>query len=372
MDELDEKGGRFISSVDLIKRTGLSRATLNNYIRMGILPHPIVKRPDDNTISRAKQIGYFPYSVLDALDKIIQYKKEGHRMEEICNLLTQKSISSSVSIQNNEQVNDTRTTSSQKSLSDYRNESEELFSLGKTQSGYVSVDAVTRRDTEILFRQNEPTLVTFSVLVAGLQNSTKICAELPPEEYFSIIRKIWKSMTLSFKKYFGTYGKHGGNGMIYYFLRDRDSSYLMNAIVCALELREMMKKLSDECKMKKRWFEDLYLNIGISEGQEFLGTIPAAQAVEYISLGDSINYACRLSDMAHCGSVWTTKNLLNRLDEKDRKKIRYGIYRREQNRDILVENIFSRVMDLIPKDNPNYSKYMDIATLPVTEIENLR
>lgn len=372
MNENEKNDGRQISSIDIIKKSGLSRATLNNYIKMGILPHPIVKRPDDNTISKAKQMGYFPYSVLDTLDRIIQYKKEGRRMEEICNLLTQKSIRSSESIQNSEPANDTGRTFSQKRLSDYGNESEELFSFKETNSGYVSVDTVTKRDIKILFRQGAPTLVYFSVLVAELQNSTKICAELPPEEYFSLIRRIWKSMTLSFKKYLGIYGKHTGNGIVFYFLRDRDSSYLMNAIVCALELREMMKKLSHEWKMNKGCFDDLYLNIGISEGQEFLGTIPAAPAVEFISLGDSVNSARRLSDLASFGSVWTTKNLLNRLDEKDRKQIRYGIYRREQNRDVLVENIFSRVMDLVPQDNPKYSKYMDIWTLPVTEIQNLR
>jgi class 3 adenylate cyclase len=368
----ENNDGRLISSIDILKKSGLSRATLNNYIKMGILPHPIVKRPDGNTLSRAKQIGYFPFTVLDTLDRIIQYKKRGLRMEEICNLLTQELIASTVCIQNSTHGNDTKTVSSLKSLSDYRNESEELFSFEKQQSEYVSAHKNTQRDTTILFRQCAPTLVSFSVLVAELQNSTKICAELPPEEYFSLIRLMWKSMTLLLKKYFGIYGKHGGNGIVYYFLKDRDSSYLMNAVVCALELREMMKKLSYEWKMNKKRFEDLYLNVGISEGQEFIGTIPAAPAIEFISLGDSVNYACRLSDLGRCGSVWTTKNLLNRLDEKDRKKIRYGIYHREQNRNILVENVFSRVMDLVNKDNPNYSKYMDIETLPVTEIQNLR
>jgi class 3 adenylate cyclase len=372
MNENEKKDGGLINSIDILKKSGLSRATLNNYIKMGILPHPIVKRPDDNTVSKAKQIGYFPYTVLNTLDRIIQYKKDGRRMAEICYILTQKSIGSSVSIQNSEQDNGTRTTSSQKRFSDYRNEGEELFSHKETQPGHVSADTVALRDTKILFRQGEPTLVSFSVLVAELQNSTKICAELPPEEYFSLIREIWESMTLSFKKYFGTYGKHGGNGIVYYFLRDRDSSYLMNAIICALELREMMKKLSDEWKMKKSWFEDLYLNVGISEGQEFLGSVPTAPAGVVISLGDSVNSACRLSDLACYGSIWTTKNLLNRLDEKDRKKIRYGIHRREQHRDILVENVFSRVIDLVPRDSQNYSKYMDIEILPVTEIQNLR
>ena len=372
MNENKKNDERQISSVDILKKSGLSRATLNNYIKMGILPQPIVKRPDDNTVSKAKQMGYFPFSVLDTLEKIIQYKTEGRRMAEICTLLTLKSIRSSGGILNSEPAGDTGRMFSQKRLSDYGHESEELFSLRDTQPGTLSTDTVTKRDPRILFRQGAPILVSFSVLAAELQNATKICAELPPEEYFSLIRRIWKSTTLLFKKYFGIYGKHTGNGRVFYFLMDGDSSYLMNAIVCALELREMMKKMSYEWKMNGSCLEDLYLNIGISEGQEFIGTIAAAPVVEFISLGDSVHSARRLSDLACSGSVWTTKNLLNRLDEKDRKQIRYGIYRREQNRGILVENVFSRVMDLVPQDNLKYSKYMDIGTLPVTEIQNLR
>lgn len=367
-----EKDERQISSVEIINKSNISRATLNNYIKMGILPHPHIKRPKDNTISKAKQMGYFPLSVLDTLDRIIQYKKEGRRMVEICKLLVEKPIHSIDGIQDSEPTNDTGKTFFQKRVSGYGNESEELFTFDEIHSGDNSLDTETKKDIRALLRQGTLSLLDFSVLVAEIQNTTKMCAELPPDEYIGIIRRIWKSMTLSFKKYFGIYGKHHGNGIVFYFIKNRNSSYLMNAVVCALELREMMKKLSHDWKMSNECFDDLYLNIGIGEGHEFLGAIPAAPAVEYISLGDSVNSARRLSDLARSGSIWTTKNFLNRLDEKYRRQIRYGIYRRKQNRDVLVENIFSRVMDLVPQDDPKYSKYMDIWTLPVTEIQNLR
>jgi hypothetical protein len=373
MNENEKNDERQISSVDILHKSGLSRATLNNYIKMGILPHPIVRRPDDHTVSKAKQMGYFPYSVLDTLDRIIQYKKEGRLMEEIRSLLTQRSIGSSEGIsEETAPARDTGGMFSQKRLSDYGNENEELFPFMETGHGTLSTDAVTKRDTRVLFRQGKPLLLSFSILAAELQNAAKICAELPPEEYLSLIRRIWKSTSLSLKKHSGSYGRHTGNGIVFYFLKDRDSSYLMSAIVCALELKEMMKTMSHEWKMSRGFLDDLYLNVGISEGQEFMGTVAAAPAAEIISLGDSLRSARLLSDLACSGSVWTTKDLLNRLDEKDKKKIRYGIYHKEQNRGLLVENVFSRVMDLIPQNDPKYGKYMDIGTLPVTEIQNLR
>jgi adenylate cyclase len=219
-----------------------------------------------------------------------------------------------------------------------------------------------------LLQQRLPTLTSFSVLVADLQDSIRICAELPPEEYFELVNSIWKCMECSFKKYYGTYGKHSGDGMVYYFLKDRDSNYLMNAIMCAIEVRENMKKLNMDWKLRKGWHNELYLNIGINEGQEYFGTIPASTNIEFTALGDTVNIAGRLSDFAYRGSIWTTKNLMNHLSHEERKTMRYGIKRKDDDREVFVENIFSRIIDMIPILEHKSSKYMDIATISVAEL----
>jgi len=219
-----------------------------------------------------------------------------------------------------------------------------------------------------LLRQRMPTLVSFCVLVADLQNSVQICAELPPEEYFELINQMWACVEGSFKKYYGTYGKHVGDGMLYYFLKERDNQYLMNAISCALEITENIKKLNMEWKIRRGWLNELYLNIGINEGHEYFGTIPSAPSIEFTALGDSVNYAGRLSDFARYGAIWVTKNLMNKLTAEEKAGIRYGIRRIDHDREIIVENSFSRIMDMITQDNVKASKFMDIATIAVTEI----
>jgi adenylate cyclase len=222
-----------------------------------------------------------------------------------------------------------------------------------------------------LLQQRLPTLTTFSVIVADLQDSIRICAELPPEEYFELVNNIWKCMECSFKKYYGTYGKHSGDGMVYYFLKDRDSNYLMNAVMCALEVRENMKKLNADWKLRKGWHNELYLNMGINEGQEYFGTIPHSTNIEFTALGDTVNIAGRLSDFASYGTIWTTKNLMNRLSHEERKMLRYGIMRKDNERAVFVENIFSRIIDMIQDHERKSSKYMDIATVSVAEILEL-
>ena len=332
-----------ISSIAVLARTGLSRATLNNYIKMGMIPPPIVKKPDDPSI-KAKQLGYFHDSVWGTIEKIKLYKKEGRSMKEIGSLLSLKTSRSSGELFPEVPENDAGT---------FSEKEYDVNGQGK-------------------IIEKTPSLVSFSVLVAHLQDSVRICAELPPEEYFSLIHQIWKCMEGSFKKYYGAHGKHTGEGMVYYFHKNRDSNYLMNAILCALEFRESMKMLSNEWKISKGWFNDLFMNIGINEGEEYFGTIPASPPIGLAAFGDSVHYAGRLSDIARYGSIWTTKNLMSRLSEEERKKIRYGIRRKQEDREVLIENVFSRVMDLVPPDSLKSSKFLDVATLPVAEVLNFR
>ena len=219
-----------------------------------------------------------------------------------------------------------------------------------------------------LLKQRMPSLVSLCVLVADLQNSVRISADLLPGEYFELINQLWATLAGSFDKYDGIYGKHTGDGMLYYFIKKPGSNYIINSINCAIELKERAKKFSDEWKIRKGWLNDILLNIGINEGQEFLGTIHSSSNIELTALGDSINYAGRLSDFARSGSIWTTKNLISKLDKEDIKKIHFGIYRKKDDREIFIQNSFSRIIDLIDMTDQNYKKHIDIAMLPVTEI----
>lgn len=219
-----------------------------------------------------------------------------------------------------------------------------------------------------LLKHRMPTLVSFGVLVADLQNSCGISAVLPSEEYFELIHQIWSCVEGSFKKYYGTYGKHAGDGMLYYFLKDRDNQYLINAITCALEIRDNIKNLNMEWKARKGWFHDIHLNIGINEGQEYFGTIPSAPSIEFTVLGDTVNNAGRLSDFATNGGIWTTKNLFNKLSSEERDNFRYGIIHRNNDREMLVENTFGRIMDMRDLEPTTLDKFRDISAMAITEI----
>jgi len=76
----------WVSSKEIIATTGISRATLNNYIRLGLLPKPVLANPRA-TAGGPKRLGYFPPSVLDRIEEIRQLKRSGKTIEAIIAML---------------------------------------------------------------------------------------------------------------------------------------------------------------------------------------------------------------------------------------------------------------------------------------------
>lgn len=236
------------------------------------------------------------------------------------------------------------------------------------------LDFLARRDRVIenLLRKRMPVLSPLAVLVADLQHSVRICSELPPDEYFELINEIWSTMAPILRKYGGTYGKHVGDGMVYYFFPQPESSYLFNAIACASELREAMHKISSEWQFRKRWFTELQLNIGLHEGEEWLGTFQSTNHVEFVVLGDTINHAARLSDFARQGSIWATKSLVSRLTPDERSRVEFGVLRQSQEfGDRFIPASYAQIDTLIPVSQDRYEKLRDIGHLAVTEIRRV-
>ncbi len=71
-----------MNSKQLLELTGISRATLNNYIGWGLVPKPEVLPPEPND-GAAPRIGYFPDDVVARIEEIQRLKKEGWSMTRI-------------------------------------------------------------------------------------------------------------------------------------------------------------------------------------------------------------------------------------------------------------------------------------------------
>jgi class 3 adenylate cyclase len=109
------------------------------------------------------------------------------------------------------------------------------------------------------------------------------------------------------------------------------------------------------------------MNIGVHEGQEWLGAIQLGDNIEFTALGDTINTASRLCDIASYGSIWASKSFVTRLQSETRDKLDFGVERTlEADRRQFVPQSFVQVASLMSGDTA--VKWQDLGTLAVTEI----
>jgi adenylate cyclase len=114
------------------------------------------------------------------------------------------------------------------------------------------------------------------------------------------------------------------------------------------------------------------MNIGLSEGEEWLGTFKTNTNYKLVVLGETINIGARLSDFARFGRIWATKNLVSKLSHSERERVEYGIQRKGIDQDVFIENTYAQVGTLHEKDDPRALKLHDITSCAVTEIRSIR
>lgn len=316
-----------LNSKEILEQTGISRATLNNYIGWGIVPRPEVLPPGPQD-GEAPRIGYFPDQIVGRIAQIQRLKKEGWSMTRIAEHFGGRPPPPGA-------VEDEGLPAPTPAPAAEIRPGPPLRPAPQQSPPFAAAEHGRKRAAG-------PTEV--AVLVAGLQHSTRIWSELPPEEYFELINQIWSTVDPIFRRHAGTDGKHPADGMVCYFFPLPTGSYLWNALLAAQEIRPAMRRVSKEWQLKKGWSTELYMNIGIDEGREWLGTFKPAGEVEFTALADTIRQAARISDFSRFGAIWATRNLLGKLSDDERRRLKYGVRRKNSDgQHVFLPCVFSNV-----------------------------
>lgn len=218
-------------------------------------------------------------------------------------------------------------------------------------------------------RRRRPVLSEVAVVAMELDDATRIWSALPAEEYFDLINEIWLTADPIVRRHNGVHGKHPGDGLVCYFLPQRDTGYAWNAIEAAIEVREAMRRVSKEWQLRKGWSTELALNMGLDEGQQWLGSLGGRGQLEFTMFGDPLNRAVRISDFARFGALWASKNLIVKLTPEDKRCLVYGVHRRDkEGRHAFVHSVFATVDRLTDVNAAPGIRLHDIARVPITEI----
>jgi class 3 adenylate cyclase len=331
-----------LTSKEILEKTGISRATLNNYIASGVVPKPEVLPPGP-AHGDAPRIGYFPDDVLARIADIQRLKSEGWSMQRITERFggtpageAQRAASAPAPtpMPSAAPVPQVAPPAALASTAP-RSESAAPAFIATTGTG---PNAASPAD-----RPAAPRLTPVAVLSAQLDHPRRVWTELPPEEYFELVNEVWVAADPIVRRHHGQHGKHPGDGMLCYFLPQGAGNYLWNALSAALEIREAMRRISKEWQLRKRWAAELNLNTGVDEGDEWLGGLRPGARPEFTVLARTLRHAGRISDLARSGAVWASKNLVAKLSTGERRRLRYGVRRRDASgEELFVPSVFTR------------------------------
>ncbi|MGD9010687.1 MAG: hypothetical protein PVG41_22360 [Desulfobacteraceae bacterium] len=221
---------------------------------------------------------------------------------------------------------------------------------------------------EQLNLQNDPVQKVFFILAARLNNASTLQTELLPEAYSRLLNSLMNRFITIIETNGGIFAQQAGSGWAAIFLPKNKFDSPMPVIDCALEIKSQMNDISREWKIRKGWLHDIELNMAMHRADEFIGMLSTQLGSALLTHGNALSACSRLCELISAGQIWSTKDLVNQLDREEKKRLSFGIYRRSNHRQVLVEQSFSRVSDLTDLDlNPGKDNF-HISELAATQI----
>ena len=216
---------------------------------------------------------------------------------------------------------------------------------------------------------------TVHILAARLHKADTLRTEMLADEYGRLLNRLWQKSIQIIERHGGIVAQDGDAGLLGHFLSPGEHDRLPLAVIeCALALKSQMVELGREWKIRKGWLHDLELNIGIHSDEEHLGLFRSSVGENLALFGRSLKVSSLLARMGVNGQIWATKPMINKLTAEDLKRLRFGVFRQNHQRQVFIARCFSRIRDLdgTPEGVRNEIATGDMQDLAVTQVFDLQ
>jgi class 3 adenylate cyclase len=147
-----------------------------------------------------------------------------------------------------------------------------------------------------------------TVMFADLEGFTPLVEKIGPEEAYSIMDQVYEILIHRVHDYEGTVNEMTGDGIMALFgapiaLEDAPQ----RSIRSAYAIHREMVRFSDKIKREKEGIPPLKMRIGIHTGPVVVGTLGNDLRVEFKAVGDTVNLASRMEDLAEPGATYVTE-----------------------------------------------------------------
>lgn len=152
--------------------------------------------------------------------------------------------------------------------------------------------------------EGEKKLVT--VMFCDLEGFTPLVEKLEPEKAYDIMDQVYEILIHKVHDFDGTVNEMTGDGVMALFgapIAIEDAP--QRAIRSSISIHKAMAKFSNNLN---KGLKPLRMRIGINTGPVIVGTLGNDLRVEFKAVGDTVNVASRLENLATPGTTLVTKN----------------------------------------------------------------
>jgi len=147
-----------------------------------------------------------------------------------------------------------------------------------------------------------------TVMFCDMEGFTPLVDKLGPEDAYSIMDEIYEILIHKVHDYEGTVNEMTGDGIMALFgapiaLEDAPQ----RAIRSAYSIHREMTRFSDKIKQERGDILPLKMRIGIHTGPVVVGTLGNDLRVEFKAVGDTVNLASRMEDLAEPGATYVSE-----------------------------------------------------------------
>jgi len=163
--------------------------------------------------------------------------------------------------------------------------------------------------------------VNATVVFADIVGFTRLSESIAPDAVAELLNAYFDSISMAANFYRGTIDKYMGDcAMIVFGVPEDDSEHGYHGLCCAVMIQRLVERLNT--LRSRRGLTTVQFRIGINSGPMLAGNLGSHDRMQYTVVGDAVNLASRLSNMANAGEVVTAEDMVSNANIRSRVRLR--------------------------------------------------
>ncbi|MBI4963822.1 MAG: AAA family ATPase [Desulfomonile tiedjei] len=146
-----------------------------------------------------------------------------------------------------------------------------------------------------------------TIMFVDMKGFTALTERLGPDETFALMDKVFEILILKVHEFEGTVNELRGDGVLAFFgapiaLEDAPQRAIRSALAMHRDIARFSERIASERKIPP-----IQLRIGINSGPVVVGSVGNDLRVQFTAVGDTINMAARMEQLAEPGTIYVTE-----------------------------------------------------------------